>query len=419
MEIKCSFVGDVLIADSYYDLGFGIIEKLQKDKKGVFLKPISEYFSTSDYVIGNFEFVMSDQTERQGLRKREFILSPAFVDIVKDLGIHMYNLANNHIMQHDKLGFDNTVKTLESNNIKVFGTKKKPYQILTKNGYKIGILGASTIFDPFVDNPEDYYLNLYPRHLIHESDYQNISSLLTKEEKMFLDSCYVKKNAFYTLNVNLVRNHSDIEIKLMSIFMRKKVCNRITGFFDLLNTLKRKCNYVFVYLHWGDEFISYPATWQRKMAQELIDCGADSVIGCHSHCLQGMEQYCNHNIIYSLGNFLFHTIDPNLSETVILDATLSECSREKDVFSLRPFVFHPYKMIPVPGDGQILKKIEGYSKKIMNGTNYIQDYKEALALARSYKKKHLLKNIHRMDKRVLLIMFVEFLKRRLKSKKET
>ena len=55
----------------------------------------------------------------------------------------------------------------------------------------------------------------------------------------------------------------------------------------------------------------------------------------------------------------------------------------------------------------------------MNGTNYIQDYKEALALARSYKKKHLLKNIHRMDKRVLLIMFVEFLKRRLKSKKET
>lgn len=57
--------------------------------------------------------------------------------------------------------------------------------------------------------------------------------------------------------------------------------------------------------HWGIEREYYPIEYQRAMAHELIDCGADLVIGNHPHVLQGMELYKNKMICYSLGNFCF------------------------------------------------------------------------------------------------------------------
>ncbi len=41
------------------------------------------------------------------------------------------------------------------------------------------------------------------------------------------------------------------------------------------------------------------------MAHEIIDAGADLIIGAHPHVVQGIEQYNNGLIVYSLGNFVF------------------------------------------------------------------------------------------------------------------
>ena len=60
-----------------------------------------------------------------------------------------------------------------------------------------------------------------------------------------------------------------------------------------------------VYIHWGNEFINYPSTYQKKFAHWLIDVGFDLVIGMHPHVLQGYELYDNKYIFYSLGNFVF------------------------------------------------------------------------------------------------------------------
>jgi poly-gamma-glutamate capsule biosynthesis protein CapA/YwtB (metallophosphatase superfamily) len=60
-----------------------------------------------------------------------------------------------------------------------------------------------------------------------------------------------------------------------------------------------------VSLHWGVQFHARPGRWQRRLAQRLIDAGADAIIGHHPHVLQTVETYAGKPIVYSLGNFVF------------------------------------------------------------------------------------------------------------------
>jgi poly-gamma-glutamate synthesis protein (capsule biosynthesis protein) len=46
-------------------------------------------------------------------------------------------------------------------------------------------------------------------------------------------------------------------------------------------------------------------TTQQELAHQIIDAGADIIIGHHPHVVQGMEIYKNKPIFYSLGNFVF------------------------------------------------------------------------------------------------------------------
>ena len=68
---------------------------------------------------------------------------------------------------------------------------------------------------------------------------------------------------------------------------------------------KPQCDILIVYLHWGCEWVHDPAPDQLRLARHAIDCGADAVIGCHSHTIQSYEQYRGRWIFYGLGNLLF------------------------------------------------------------------------------------------------------------------
>jgi poly-gamma-glutamate synthesis protein (capsule biosynthesis protein) len=66
---------------------------------------------------------------------------------------------------------------------------------------------------------------------------------------------------------------------------------------------------VVVSLHWGDEYTTSPTAWQRRVASELIEAGADVILGHHPHVLQPIESYIARDnrvglIVYSLGNFI-------------------------------------------------------------------------------------------------------------------
>ena len=73
---------------------------------------------------------------------------------------------------------------------------------------------------------------------------------------------------------------------------------------------------VVVYLHWSLDLEILPYPMFRKFSIDLIDSGANIIIGAHSHCLQGGEKYRNGYIIYGLGNFFLPNniyADSNLS----------------------------------------------------------------------------------------------------------
>lgn len=62
---------------------------------------------------------------------------------------------------------------------------------------------------------------------------------------------------------------------------------------------------IVAYLHFGNEYSTSPNADQIRIAHELIDNGADVVIGAHPHVPQGIEMYNGKPIFYSLGNFIF------------------------------------------------------------------------------------------------------------------
>ena len=73
---------------------------------------------------------------------------------------------------------------------------------------------------------------------------------------------------------------------------------------------KRENYFVVLYNHWGGKYENgyYPEKDLVKTCHELVDVGADLIIGHHSHTLQPQEIYKGKHIFYSLGNFCFSDI---------------------------------------------------------------------------------------------------------------
>ncbi len=68
---------------------------------------------------------------------------------------------------------------------------------------------------------------------------------------------------------------------------------------------------IIVSVHWGEEYHSLPNAYQRRVAQQLADAGADIIIGHHPHVVQPVEWVQGEDrphptlVAFSLGNFLF------------------------------------------------------------------------------------------------------------------
>ena len=65
-----------------------------------------------------------------------------------------------------------------------------------------------------------------------------------------------------------------------------------------------KADLVIPFMHWGEEHEPVSPR-QRQFAREMIDAGADAIVGSHPHCMQGAEYYKGKLIVYSLSDFVF------------------------------------------------------------------------------------------------------------------
>jgi hypothetical protein len=68
---------------------------------------------------------------------------------------------------------------------------------------------------------------------------------------------------------------------------------------------RKESDIVIAFLHWGDDFHSRVAASQRELGHDVIDAGADAIVGAHAHVVQPEETYKGKLIAYGLGNFVF------------------------------------------------------------------------------------------------------------------
>src|SRR5690606_9622007 len=63
---------------------------------------------------------------------------------------------------------------------------------------------------------------------------------------------------------------------------------------------------VIVLAHWGVDFLP-TQHYQRHIAKQLFNYGADLIIGHGAHTLQSIEQFENKVVLYSIGNGIFNS----------------------------------------------------------------------------------------------------------------
>ncbi len=79
---------------------------------------------------------------------------------------------------------------------------------------------------------------------------------------------------------------------------------------DDIRAARARADAVVVSLHWGPEYgdetrMPPPAATRVALGRQLVDAGADAVLGHHSHAVERIERYRRGVIAYGLGNFVF------------------------------------------------------------------------------------------------------------------
>lgn len=291
-QVTITFAGDILFDENYAIMGK--VSGNGNIANGIVPSLLTE-MKSADIMMLNNEFPYSDRGTPLEDKKFTFRAKPTSVSFLNDMGVDIVSLANNHAYDYGEAAFLDTMETLENAGITYVGAgrnlqeaRRPVYYII--NNMKIAIVAATQIEK--LDHPDT---------------------------KGATDS---SAGVFRCWNGD-----------------------------DLLETVKEaKANsdFVIVYLHWGNENET-PIDWaQEKQAPEVVEAGADLVIGAHPHCLQKIGVIQGVPVMYSLGNFWFNskTID-----TGMIKITLNENGLQS------------YQFIPCIQTGSQTMLLQGEEKK--------------------------------------------------------
>lgn len=247
--IRFVFAGDILLSDHV----LGAYHKAGSID-GVVDQTYQSVIDSSDVFMVNQEFPFSDRGTAAADKQYTFRLPPEKVSLFQEMGIDIVTLANNHALDFGTDALLDTCATLDAAGIYRVGAgadldEAKMPVIMDIKGKTIGFLGASRVIPVGSWNATS----------------KSPGMLTTYDPTVLIEE--IKK-------------------------------------------AREICDFVIVYVHWGIERDEYPQDYQRTMARQYIDAGADMVIGSHPHALQGMEYYNGKPIIYSLGNFVFGSSIP-------------------------------------------------------------------------------------------------------------
>ncbi len=263
-DINLLFSGDIYLSD------YVLNQYKQNGIDGILSKDLLDEFQVADIAMVNQEFAFTNRGIKAENKQYTFRVDPQNVQVFKDMQIDIVTLANNHTMDFGIEGLTDSFETLKSAGIKYAGagndlSEARNINYFDVNGKKIAYLAASRVI------PEPGW-----------NAYKTKAGMLTTYDPAFL--------------------------------------------LEDIKTAKSQSDFVVVYVHWGLEKHELPEEYQRNLAKQYIDAGADLVLGSHPHVLQGIEYYNGKPIIYSLGNFIFYN---SINQTALLKVSLNEKNEAK------------------------------------------------------------------------------------------
>lgn len=271
-EVTLTFAGDILF-DEHYAVMARMIQNGGDISDGIAPDLISE-MKSADIMMLNNEFPYSDRGEPLEDKQFTFRARPSAASYLRDLGVDVVSLANNHAYDYGETAFIDTMTTLEDAGIAYVGAgrnlqeARQPVSYII-NDIKITIVSATQI--ERLDNPDT---------------------------KGATDS---SAGVFRCWNGN--------------------------NLLETVREAKENSDFVVVYLHWGTENETAIDWAQEKQAAEVVEAGADLVIGDHSHCLQQISIVQGVPVVYSLGNFWFNskTLDTGMVKVTLNESGLQSC----------------------------------------------------------------------------------------------
>ncbi len=249
---------------------------------------IAPYITQSDIASINQETMMAGSKEPSHYPLFNSPTELAYA--LDDIGFDVVAVANNHMFDQGNAGLLETLNLLHSiENFSVIGAYRSldeyhDIPIITKNNISFSFVSATDITNGFSLDPS------------------------------------------YGMAMNLVNNEQ--------------------GQIDFIEQVKEASkisDVVVVNIHWGDEYATIPNNFQTSYAQELVDAGANIIIGHHPHVIQPVDTLYNKDgekaiVAYSLGNFL-SAQDQGLR--LIGGLFDVEVTKTNDTVAITSFVFKP------------------------------------------------------------------------------
>ena len=92
--------------------------------------------------------------------------------------------------------------------------------------------------------------------------------------------------------------------------------------------------------HWGNNWVENPPAARRAVARQMIELGADAVLGHSAHILQGVEIHQERPIIYDMGSLLNDRVNQNrIRYSALVELSLDRSGAQRMTLSpvrLRP-----------------------------------------------------------------------------------
>lgn len=174
---------------------------------------------------------------------------------------------------------------------------------------------------------------------------------------------------------------------------------------------------IVVSVHWGDEFAAYPSNAQIALAHKLVDCGANVLLGHHSHVFQGIEEYNNGLIVYGQGNYISDMIPLICRQTGIVKIKIYGSDDLKTEYELIPYGIKK-DYIPVSASGNWIEERQKSLEEALNGKRSDDDYWRDISINHSKAhadfKNYFKANISKYKPAISIKMIWDFLGRKLK-----